>query len=325
MSRLRNIDPKNQVASDVVRFRRELHSDAAHALAFLKKRSAIISLGSILLDWALISVGVYLITLSSAWMPLALILVGSRQRALSNLVHDASHGNLAKSRKLNDILANIFAAWPMGDSVANYRSSHMDHHRFLGQPVADPDFENHRLYGFDDLNPPRGQAVKTYFKILFNRHAWEDSAIGSILTLNRQNLFHIGLWWAVVTITLLFFSLKLPLLAITLWWAARLTTYHCIRIFAEFLDHSGFIPGSILGYTRNIPGAAWPVSAFFHPHADNFHLVHHLLPQIPHYRLRQAHRILMQNQSYQNSHHCDGYFMGAYPAVDSWAHGGRAL
>ncbi|MGS0645924.1 fatty acid desaturase [Staphylococcus hominis] len=52
-------------------------------------------------------------------------------------------------------------------------------------------------------------------------------------------------------------------------------------------------------------------------HHDNYHLVHHLFPAIPHYHLRKAHEILMKDEAYRNAHHCTGFFKTTLPGFYS--------
>ncbi len=46
--------------------------------------------------------------------------------------HEAAHYNIAKDRKLNDKLANIFIGAIVGQDITVYRPIHLMHHRFLG-------------------------------------------------------------------------------------------------------------------------------------------------------------------------------------------------
>src|SRR5712692_110365 len=61
-------------------------------------------------------------------------------------IHEGAHYNLMKSRKLNDILANIFVGSLVGLDIKTYRSIHFDHHRYLGMPQ-----DTEHTY-FDPLN-----------------------------------------------------------------------------------------------------------------------------------------------------------------------------
>ena len=322
---MKNAESRNLILVDLIRFRRTLSPDSQSVIKRFQKKNIWLSLVSITLDWVLIVSALFLLSeVSLLFAPLAILVIGARQRALSNLIHDASHGNLSANRKANDFLANAFAAFPMMESVQSYRESHVEHHLHLGKPGADPDFEIHRRYGFDDLNPPRNSATKTYFKLLFNAQAWKDSIVGSVRSLNFKELTAVTSWWIAVTVGLSFFGNQIGIYFLMIWILARGTSFHAVRIFAEFLDHSGLEPKSVLSYTRNIPGAFRPLCEIFHPHSDNFHLVHHLLPQNPHYKLKEAHELLLQDSGYQIAHHCDGYFVGRYPAIKSWSRGGEA-
>lgn len=46
--------------------------------------------------------------------------------------HEAAHYNIAKERKLNDRLANIFIGAIVGQDITVYRPIHLMHHRYLG-------------------------------------------------------------------------------------------------------------------------------------------------------------------------------------------------
>jgi beta-carotene hydroxylase len=57
---------------------------------------------------------------------------------LLNLVHIASHNILARSPKLNSVLGGV-AAFFGGVTIADFKSTHLLHHRFLDDPKRDPD------------------------------------------------------------------------------------------------------------------------------------------------------------------------------------------
>ena len=66
------------------------------------------------------------------------VLMGTRINALGVMLHEASHGSLARSRKVNDRLANWTLAFWTVNSVEEYRPTHRLHHRYLGGE-RDPD------------------------------------------------------------------------------------------------------------------------------------------------------------------------------------------
>lgn len=306
-------------------FRRELvEAGLLEEIKALSRPSRIYTLAAFGANWLLIGVCMFLtLNVSVFFALIAIPILGSRQRALSNLIHDASHFNLSANRSWNDRMTNLFVAFPMLESVEAYRKSHVKHHAGLGIIGHDPDLESHRRYGYDDHNPPTGNPLSTFLKLIFNRAAFFDSARGSFVALRPSEKRAVIAWWIAMAVGLAVISPTLAAQMIALWWISRCTAYHFIRLFAEFLDHTGLRPGSVLGFTRTVAGGAWPIRVVLHPHADNYHLVHHLLPQIPHYHLAEAHQVLLKSQTYRGGHHCDGYFLGQYSAVRSWMGAGR--
>ena len=67
-------------------------------------------------------------------IPLAVLVVGTRQLGLFILMHDAAHAGLHSNRKINDWVANWFCSYTLG----LYRSYHLQHHRYV-QQSEDPD------------------------------------------------------------------------------------------------------------------------------------------------------------------------------------------
>ena len=62
------------------------------------------------------------------------IAIGYWLHFLLQFQHEATHYNLARTRKANDRLANAVIGIFVGEDVRNYRTIHLDHHRYLGTP-----------------------------------------------------------------------------------------------------------------------------------------------------------------------------------------------
>jgi fatty acid desaturase len=69
---------------------------------------------------------------------LLVFLMGLRMNAFGVILHEGSHGLLAKARGLNDTICNWGIAFWTINSVEEYRPTHRLHHRYLGQE-RDPD------------------------------------------------------------------------------------------------------------------------------------------------------------------------------------------
>ena len=61
------------------------------------------------------------------------------QNRLACLVHESSHYSLFKNRVVNDLMANVFIAFPFYGVISNYRIGHWGHHRHVNDPEKDPD------------------------------------------------------------------------------------------------------------------------------------------------------------------------------------------
>ncbi|MDP2310009.1 MAG: fatty acid desaturase [Pseudomonadota bacterium] len=70
------------------------------------------------------------------WHPLltvvGIVIIATRQHALFILYHDAVHGLIARPRRLNDLLINVFVGLPQLLPIHIYRSLHLVHHQHLG-------------------------------------------------------------------------------------------------------------------------------------------------------------------------------------------------
>ena len=70
-------------------------------------------------------------------LPLAIVIIGSRQHGMAILVHEAAHGVLFSNRKLNDFIGQYILAAPYGGDMFAYRQYHLKHHRYA-QSENDP-------------------------------------------------------------------------------------------------------------------------------------------------------------------------------------------
>jgi len=270
------------------------------------------SLGAGLTDWALIAAAGVAVSVFGGWaLPLGLFVIGNRQRALGNLLHDASHRSFDGNRNRASVLANLLFCWPLWVSMTIYRSDHNRHHRFLGDPARDPDFIH------DETRLQRGWFSVWGDQVLSWR-MFKTSLFSHLGRMDAATLTGVAVWWGVVLAAIAWLaSPRDALIFAGLWVAARVLVFHPITSFREISDHVGLIPGGLMSFSRNHPFGG-VLGQVFHPHNNGYHLLHHLSPGIPFHAIPRGHALLMGWSKYAASEQCDGYFRGERSAVRSW-------
>jgi len=236
------------------------------------------------------------------------LMIGSRQRALMNLLHEASHKKLFRNHALNDWVGRLLTAYPMGASFTAYQSNHFIHHGFLWDPEKDPKIQRYRTLGL--ITPP--SHAFTFFRqqilwplllgpVLFN--------IKSALSLKDERADESPIRYGFLGVVILIVVVTHQFMGFLLFWLIPFcTSFQIIRYWNEMAQHAGLPDYNAWMATRNWNSSAF-IEWFIGSHSDDlYHLAHHLFPLIPHYRLSQAHRLLMQVPQYANAHHCDGFF-----------------
>jgi fatty acid desaturase len=277
------------------------------------------SLLDIIADWALIFLSASA-TYRIGWplVPFALVVIGNRQRALGNLLHEASHGNLSKRRQINDLLAHLLLAPPLLNSLRIYRELHTRHHAWLGDPLRDPDF----------LQPGTLEGDRwfhAFIRCLVTSAIFRGALIGHLADKNTSVRQQLGIltWWIVASAALAIINPHFAVVFVALWFSSRITVFHGITTFREMTDHYGLTSGGIFSFTREIPDHGL-LSILLHPHHNGYHLTHHLFPSVPYHQLPRLHARLMETDEYRaNAYVCPAYLGGSPSGVAGWgAHHG---
>ncbi len=252
------------------------------------------SWGSVAIDWAIVFAAIALV---GAWpnpltILLALFLIGARQLGMAVLMHEASHRSLFRSRAVNDWVGQWLCAYPIWSDMSTYRPYHLQHHAHTGTK-RDPDLglitpfpitrASLRRKIWRDLS---GQTGIKFARAAFQRSVerWNDPS-GRAATIG-----------VVVTNALLFGGLAAlghPWLY-GLWVGAWLTTNTLVTRIRSIAEHA-LTPDADdpLGNTRTTL-ATFGERLFITPNRVNYHLEHHLLMTVPHYKLPRMHALLRE-------------------------------
>ncbi len=263
---------------------------------------------SLALNWGLVFGAMALV----AWAPnpltivLALFVIGARQLGFAILMHEAAHRTLFRSRSLNDWAGNWLAAYPIWAEVGPYRRYHLVHHAHTGSE-QDPDLGLIQPFPitraslarkiFRDLSGQTGiKQVKAVFLRDIGRGLGRSQRDQGMSRGERPDTGWRKLVPVAVTNTVLLAILALagqPALYL-LWVVAWLTTNRLFTRIRSIAEHA-LTPNAadLLNNTRTTLAGPW-VRLFIAPNRVNYHLEHHLIMTVPHYKLPRFHKLLRE-------------------------------
>jgi len=248
-----------------------------------------LSIALILSDFVIISAIAYVSYnyLHWAFSILAIMLIGNRQHSLLIQMHDASHGKIAKNKKLNDFMGEVLCAWPLFITMKGYREVHRKHHAHPNTST-DPDF-------LEDRFPRNRNAM---LKLLF----LDLIGLGAIEQLKNIKKYKTEMSVQMRVSRILFYvSMIAAISFLGLWkvyliyWLLPCFTWLKLALrLRSIADHTG--PGVYdvphpFNTRTIIPN--WFDIIFLAPRNCSYHLVHHTYDSIPGFRLKEAHEEMM--------------------------------
>ena len=213
---------------------------------------------------------------------------GRALRGMENLTHEASHCNFyRKSKKINDAFADWFCAYWVLISVGMFREAHEPHHRYFGSAV-DPDRMRFSRLDLDQM--PRQAPFKllvyllrvlpTYVKDYWRQFSdkkgqfMKSMVVHGLLILVVSCIVYENFW----------------LLWLVYFWVPFIFYLPVHRFLAEAEEHR--YKDAQTEFNSTFSNIGWFQRWFLHPHGDAFHLLHHMLPQVPHWRMSFGDSIL---------------------------------
>jgi fatty acid desaturase len=202
--------------------------------------------------------------------------------------HEAGHFGLARDRRRNDLLANLFIGSWIGASIKAYRTRHFAHHRDLGQP-DDPErtyFERLSLrFIVESLSGIRVIRVLLHRRnVAIQQGPRSGSATTEAKPRERWPLL-VGL--AAHGLILIVLTLHARWAALGAWCVGIGSVYPFLASLRQLLEHRPIADAT------NLPGryaalrmfGAGPLASTFGGAGFNLHLLHHMEPQISYTRL----------------------------------------
>lgn len=209
-------------------------------------------------EWAIILAALWAASWSLWLLPLAMLVIGSRQHALGVLGHEAVH----RAAGVSDRVANMLTMWPLGASVAGYRLFHLQHHVFLGRE-NDPELEMKAQFADRWRDLSRGRKATLLARDIIGLHADEPLAFLRRIrgTIKPWRVVH-----AVAFVALL--VLVGDWIGPLIWISALLTSFWACARARAWCEHYG-------GGQTYVYAPAWWERAIYLPHHVWKHAAHH--------------------------------------------------
>ncbi len=271
---------------------------------------------ALLEDYAIIAASIVTCYLVSWWLyPLAVLVIGARQRGMSTVLHDCAHGVGARTRWWRLLLGTLFTAYPIFQQHFAYKKSHVRaHHPHLGNPEEDPDLSfyirqrvyertsRRRYFLKNMLLPAVGYRTLAYLKYLIenrlrrvrSKHQVQASKANDEFLWERYTFN--GFWLVVVGLC----AYSNLLLELALFWVVPyLTSFQILGWYIELSEHTPLVETQevdlYMARNRKSRGLEKFLTGI---HNDNHHLDHHLNPAIPFWNLPKASAIWQRDPNY---------------------------
>ena len=230
-------------------------------------------------------------------VPLAILIIGSRQHGMAILVHEAAHGVLFSNRKVNDFIGQYVLAAPYGGDMHAYRHYHLEHHKYA-QSENDPDIGLSAKFPVskDSL---RRKFIRDITGQTFLRIRLAQMSPGKMDGIDGSDAFQKTSPWPTIIANFLMFA---ALANWGVWWAyfvfwalPLMTWFFAVLRLRNIAEHAMTTnDDNPLTHARTTQ-ANWIERIFFAPYYVNYHVEHHAYMYVPCYNLPKLHRAMMTN------------------------------
>lgn len=307
--------------------------EAHHELVTLMRADNVTNIKYVLADYAMLAATLTACVLSlraweqgslatAAFVPIALVgmlVIAAIQHRLSGLGHEAGHYVMFKNAWANELASDFLCMFPILAMTQQFRATHLGHHRFVNDPVRDPD-----VVRLNQPFPLHWPMAKTMFCLRFVAGAlWPPYLLGYLWGQAKNANFVGGpemrgvygrragnvmraVYW-VALLSVVFATGTWPIL-FWFWLVPLVTFYPFLMQLREIAHHSNAPDDEDLTNSRIFDVNPLVRGSVF-PYGQAFHVTHHMFAMLPHYKIAQAHAVLMRYRPYrENVVICRGYF-----------------
>ena len=276
----------------------------------LSKRRPATLAARLVLDYAIMAAAIVICELY--WHPalyvLAIMTIGARQAGIGSVaLHDGVHRLLARNKRVNDLMGRILGLTvgvPIVEDFDGYRIRHFAHHRCTNTD-EDPDAWLHEKF----YDVPRWKGALFLLQALLGM-VFVSLFVAFILRQYKSNkVVFLGLAGSLIALTAGVALQFYPAVLIVLYVVIPLATWglfvNLIRGLAEHYPENEFQRGDDFPEvfrSRDILNT-WFDQFFVATRGVNFHLSHHLIPNVPFYRLPALQRELAKSEPYRKYAH----------------------
>ncbi|GAA4025740.1 fatty acid desaturase family protein [Actimicrobium antarcticum] len=254
------------------------------------------------LEWLCIFGLIVLATWSSHWVIslLCMALIATRQHALLTLMHDYSHYQLSRKRAwLNDLVGDVFTAFPFFITIHGFRRNHMLHHKHAWTE-DDPNYVASARKLRYQFPKTRQQVWSDVLKHGIGWYTLQELKrytvdAGMATSLPRSTAIYRLVFALVLVAAVTYFGMWHTLL---LYWIVPLATVLMAILYVRDLGEHFGLPAEGFANSRTVL-VGWPERLLIAQNGVNFHAEHHLFPSVPFFRLGRLHRSLMQEPAFR--------------------------
>lgn len=255
---------------------------------------------SVIQEWAMILIAAFLCETYFHWSIyiITVVFIGARYLALGLLMHESVHGLISKNKRINDIVGEVFCAWPVIVSMKSYKVKHLKHHQCLNTD-EDPDYT-----AKTDKNWQFPMPINRFLKIVmrqlsglgvfetFRVMSGKSVASGKPKSSRRYKFARVS-FYIIFLGGFIYFDHEMLLLKY--WFVPFISWTQLINRWRRIAEHSGIEHQPLDMQTRTTKHN-FISRLLLSPKNIGYHCEHHMFPSIPQYNLPKVHERLVNDE-----------------------------